>query len=210
MGDCRHFLTVIPRSTTSRNDYNLLAHRRCTVQSNPNTVIIMHVPSVTLCPLVVVGRQLFAQREREGEERDGERSPKGQSHSSGGRKRNFTRECNCIFARETRQIDLSNESRRNLSRFPARIAIFERNGHEFATGASSATRRLAFDPFCSTRRKLWLGRSDRILRRLLNNFYTSRSSFTSEHFSSFFKECFVTIFYLYLIDRIFLNNVLFD
>lgn len=198
MGDCRHFLTVIPRSTTSRNDYNLLAHRRCTVQSNPNTVIIMHVPSVTLCPLVVVSRQLLAQRKREEE-----RSPKGQSHS-GGRKRNFTRECNCIFAREARQIDLSND-RRNLSRFPARIPIFERNGHEFAAGASSsATRRLPFDPFCSTRRKLWLGRSDRILRRLLTNFYASRSSFTDERFSSLFKNVSdVTIFYFYLIDRIF-------
>lgn len=55
MGDC-HFPTVIPRSTQRRNDHNLLAHRRCTVQSNSNAVIIMHIASMTLCVFVVVGR----------------------------------------------------------------------------------------------------------------------------------------------------------
>jgi len=39
---------VIPRSTQQRNDHNLLAHRRCTVQSNSNTVIIMYIASMTM------------------------------------------------------------------------------------------------------------------------------------------------------------------
>jgi len=129
------------------------------MQSNSNTVIIMHVASMTLCSLVVVAscshpaRQIERDKE-EAKTRGREGSLRIPSSRGSGRKRNFARArgYNCIFARDA--IDRSIEQSAKSCAFPRAHVL----------GRSGARTELTSGPLRSTRRKLWLKRSDRITR----------------------------------------------
>ena len=140
MGDCHHFPTVIPRSTQRRNDHNLLAHRRYTVQSNSNTVIIMYIASMTM--YVSCCWQIVARQQRKGKNERGRALRGCKTATVAGREISRASKCNCIFARDAidRSIDQSAKSRA----FP-RAQICSRGTDASCVRRASprATRRLA-------------------------------------------------------------------